>query len=142
MRVVFTALASIMMVVATVANAQQQRTEEQFAADLIKAVKVSVATYRANGVSGLIGKSKECHKQMSKYKFYCIYIDIAARRVERLGGAGLVFPSESYFQDANFAERAARIFMRSNMNPEQADEYLSSLTPVVNKLVDGEINNR
>ncbi len=133
---------AIAMTITAVANAQQQRTEEQILADLMKAARVSVATYRATGMSGLIGKSKDCYKRLSKFKYYCVYLDLAARRIDQLGGAGTRFPPTEYFDDVQFGERTEEIFLRSSMNREQANEYLSDVAPVVNKFVDEEARKK
>jgi len=142
MRPVPAALAAFTMAVATMANAQQQRTGEQVAADLMKAAKISVATYRSNGMSGLIGKSKDCHKQLAKFKYYCLYLDLAARRIDQLGVAGTKFPLTEYFDDEQFGERADEIFIRTNLSRDQANDYLSNMVPVVNKLVDEEARKK
>ena len=142
MRPISTALAAIAMALAASANAQQQRTGEQVAADLLKAARVSVATYRANGMSGLIGKSQGCYKQLAKFKYYCLYLDLAARRIDQLGGAGLQFLPTEYFDDEQFGGRAGEIFIRTNLSREQADEYLLNMTPIVNKLVEEEAKKK
>jgi hypothetical protein len=131
------AIAAILIASVTVASTQQQqRTEEQVATDLLKAAKVSDTTYRSNGMSGLIGKSKDCYKQLAKFKYYCLYLDLAARHIDRLGGGGKTFPLTEYFDDDQFLNRAGEIFIKSNLTMEQANEYLANMTPIVNKFVD------
>ena len=93
-------------------------------------------------MSGLIGKSQGCYKQLAKFKYYCLYLDLAARRIDQLGGAGLQFLPTEYFDDEQFGGRAGEIFIRTNLSREQADEYLLNMTPIVNKLVEEEAKKK
>lgn len=142
MRFILVAFTAIAMFIAAGVNAQQQRTGEQVAADLKKAARVSVKVYRGDGMTGLIGNSMDCYKQLTKFKYYCLYLDIAARRIDELGGAGTQFPRTEYFDDEKFGPRVGELFIQSNMNQEQANEYFSVMTPIINKLVDEELRKK
>lgn len=147
MRFILVVFTTIAMFIAAGANAQQQRTGEQVAADLKKAARVSVKVYRGDsgllgGMAGLIGNSMDCYKQLAKFKYYCLYLDIAARRIDELGGAGIQFPRAEYFDDEQFGARVGELFIQSNMNQEQANEYLSVMTPIINKLVEEEARKK
>jgi hypothetical protein len=123
------------------ANAQS-RTAADVEKDLRKAAKTSVATYRSNGMSGLIGKTRECYKNLDKYKFYCVYFDLASRRIDQIFVAGMNFPPTEYFDDDEFGARVGPVFIRANMDMKQANKYLEELTPVINKLVEDNMRKK
>jgi hypothetical protein len=84
----------------------------------------------------LVEGSKRCYENIDEFRFYCIYLDLAARHVSDLDGAGVRFAPETYFVDDQFLPRAGEIFLRSNMSMDQSNEYLGMITPLINKFVD------
>ena len=112
------------------------RSGEEITTDLLKAANTSVATYKSDGMSSLISKSKDCYKNLSKYKFYCIYIDLAAYHIDELVRAGHPFPPMEYFSSEQFLSRSGEIFISANLTMEKTNGYLRDMTPIVNKMVD------
>ncbi len=101
-----------------------------------KATDATVANYKKGGISLLVQNSERCYKEVEKYRYYCIYLDLAARHISDLDGAGVRFAPEKYFVDDAFLPRAAEIFIRSGKEKEESNEYLAMVTTVINKFVD------
>jgi hypothetical protein len=112
---------------------------EEVVKNLHAAATVTVQQYKQGGISALVEGSKQCYMDINKYRFYCIYLDLAARHVSERDGAGVRFPPEKYFVDDQFLLRAGEIFLRSSMNMDQSNQYLAMVTPLINKLVDQEL---
>jgi hypothetical protein len=83
-----------------------------------------------------VNGSKKCYKNTGEFRFSCIYLDLAARHVSDLDGAGTRFALEKYFVDEQFLPRAGEIFLRADMSMEKSNEYLAMVTPIINKMVD------
>jgi len=112
------------------------RTAADVERDLTKAAKTSVAIYRSNGMSGLIVKTEECYKNLDKHQFYCVYLDLASRHIDQDFLAGTNFPPTEFFADEQFGARVGPVFVKTNMDMQQANAYLAEITPIINKLVD------
>jgi hypothetical protein len=115
--------------------------------DLKKAARSSVATYKKGGMSGLISVTQDCYKRVGKNKFYCVYLDLASRRIDQLmveGAAmrGIKFPKNEFFDDEEFGPRVAGVFNKANMSMDDANEYLAKVTPIINKLVEENLMNK
>jgi hypothetical protein len=107
--------------------------------NLQNAAVTTVKEYQRGGVAALVEGSKGCYQDINKYRFYCIYLDLAARHVSDRDGAGVRFAPEKYFVDEQFLPRAGQIFVRSSMDKNQSNEYLAMVTPLINKFVDNEL---
>src|SRR5476649_1692120 len=91
-------------------------TPDEVIKNMQKAAAITVGEYRKEGISVLVKNSEDCYKDINKYRFYCIYLDLAARHVSERDGAGARFAPENYFLDDAFLPRASEIFVRSNMD--------------------------
>lgn len=107
--------------------------------NLQSAAVTTVKEYRRGGMAPLVEGSRNCYQDIDKYRFYCIYLDLAARHVSDRDGAGVRFAPEKYFVDDQFLPRAGQIFLRSSMDKGQSNEYLAMVTPLINKFVDDEL---
>jgi hypothetical protein len=116
----------------------QTRSVVELEKDLRKAAKACVEIKKQNGMVGLINKTEEYYKNQDRNKFYCVYFDIASRRIDQIG-VSMNFPSEEFFSDDQFGERVGMVFIKANMNMSQANQFLSAITPVINRLVDENI---
>lgn len=67
-----------------------------------------------------------------------VYFDIASRYIDNLGTL-MGFPHDEFFSDDQFGERVGPIFIRAEMDMQQANSYLSEITPIINKLVNDRI---
>ena len=52
---------------------------------------------------------------------------------------GMRFPKMEYFDDKLFGYRTRTVFDKMNMKRDEMDEYVLTLTPVINKLVEDNI---
>ena len=120
----------------------QARTAEQIGNDMLEAANVTVSTYKSSGMSGLISSSKTCYKNLAKMKFYCLYIDVAARHIDEVAGGGSKFPRNDYFTDKQFLPRAKIIFTNSGASMDDANEYLRNSDKVISKMVDQAITKQ
>lgn len=119
----------------------QARTAEDIVKELKKAARSSVAIYKSGGMSGLTDATQNCYSKLDKYKFYCVYLDIASRHIDQFmveGAAqqGMRFPKNEFFDDEQFLQRVGGVFLKANMNMNQSNEYLDDMTPIINKLVE------
>lgn len=120
----------------TVCFAQVQ-PNENVVTDVVQAAKTAVATYQESGMTGLIGKTKECYQKLNGKQFKCVYLDLASRRIDQIATIGTNFPPNIFFANEQFGVRMKSALLgRANMNQEQANEYLRTITPVINQLVE------
>lgn len=117
------------------------RTEAEVQQDLIKAATTAVTVFKEDGMSGLIEKTQTCYDNANENGFYCFYFDLAARHIDQIAVAGAVqqgmkFPKTPFFDDDLFGSRAALLFQKANMDMKTSNDYLNSVTPVINKLVE------
>jgi hypothetical protein len=122
------------------------RTEAEVQKDLIKAATITASVYRKDGMSGLIEKTQTCYNNTNEDGFYCLYFDLASRHIDQIaveGAAqqGMKFPKTPFFDDDLFGARASLLFQKANMDMKTSNDYLQSLTPVINKLVEDNISN-
>ena len=113
--------------------------------NLIEAAKTTVEVYSDSGMAGLASMVQDCYDDnLQKSKFYCIYLDIASRYVDQYFIAaaarrGMKFPKMEYFDDKLFVHRTRTVFDKMNIKRDEMDEYVLTLTPVINKLVEDNI---
>ncbi|MDD4930188.1 MAG: hypothetical protein PHP85_13050 [Gallionella sp.] len=124
----------------TTPNISDGQSRTGIVQDMIEASKKAVATYKTEGVSGMTIKTEECYSNLDKQKFFCGYLDLAARRIDQSISEAQHFPQSEFFADAKFGERIVKVFALSNMSQEQSNEYLRTVTPEINKLVDAELS--
>lgn len=65
--------------------------------------------------------------------FYCSYIDIAPRYIELTVSQVMGYPPSQFFTDDSFSDRMNEIFERADMDIDQANEYLSLISPEIKK---------
>ena len=75
-----------------------------------EAVSIVLAEYFKNGISGLIGISKECYESMDLNNTGCVAIDVAAHVWDFNMANFLKFPKEEYFSVDNINSRAEDYF--------------------------------
>jgi hypothetical protein len=117
----------------------QARTPKNIIHDLEKATGRAVATYKESGMSGLEVNVLDCYKN-NKNKYYCLYYDLASRRIDQLIAEEMHFPPNDFFADEKFGGRIGPILAKLNMgNIDTANQYLATTTPVVNKMVENRL---
>jgi len=110
----------------------QTRTPNDVMADLSNATSESAMIYKHGGMSGLVAKSQSCYEDINKYRFYCIYIDIAAREIDdRVRTAHPRLPPNEYFSDDNFLPRAQRIFDKASVSAKDQKEYIAGVKSII-----------
>lgn len=125
---------------ATVCFAQAQ-ANVNIAADVVEAAKTAIATYRESGMTGLIRKTKECYQKLNGQQFKCVYLDLASRRIDQLSTVGTNFPPNIFFSNEQFGTRMKSALLESaKMSQEQANEYLQTTTPVINHLIEKQLD--
>ena len=118
----------------------QKVESNNIAADLVQAAKTAVATYQESGMTGLVGKTKECYQKLSGKQFKCVYLDLASRRIDQIATVGTNFPPNIFFANEQFGSRIRPALLgRANMSQEQANEYLRTSTPIINQLVEKQL---
>jgi len=103
--------------------------------DIVKAVNASFATYRNTGMAGLGIEVDECYQKLKSNQFYCVYFDLASRRIDQLFVTGTNLPPNEFFADKQFGARIGPVFGKANMTMEQANANLFLLTSIVNDMV-------
>ncbi len=119
----------------------ETRTMSDVQRDLVRAAKTAVRVYKQNGMAGLIGETNECYDKGKENGFYCVYLDLASRHIDQImvaGAAhsGMTFPKTEFFDDELFGSRIVPVFRKANMNMDKSNQYLRTLTPAINKLVE------
>jgi hypothetical protein len=112
--------------------------------NLMKAVKVAVDVYHAQGIAGLIGTTQHCYAQSTTPGFSCVYLDFASRRIAQLVRAaaardGMPVPQRAFFHNASLGARLAPVFRHANMDRETSHAYVRVLTAIMHHLVDEKI---
>lgn len=113
----------------------QTRSAANVEKDLIKAADTAVATYKKTGMAGLAANVQDCYEKQ-KNKFYCLYLDLASRRIDQIFVEAMHFPPNEFFADEKFGGRIGPVLAKSNMDMDTANQYLATTTPVVNGLVE------
>lgn len=114
------------------------RTQAEVIKDLNKATDIAVATYKKQGMAGLIGKTQDCYEKV-KNSPYCVYFDVASRCIDQIMVEAMHFPPNEFFVDEPFLSRVGPVLIAANMDMNVANEYLSTITPVINNLVEKKI---
>ena len=127
---------SLFLIAGILQNSAHARTPEEVARDLAKATDTAVAIYKTQGMAGLIIKTEDCYEKNTKNLFYCVYLDLASRRIDQVFVEAMRFPPNDFFTDEPFGSRVRPVFIGANMNMKTANQYLASITPVINNLVE------
>jgi len=90
-------------------------------------------------MAGLIIETQECYKNKLTNVFYCLYIDLASRHIDRLFVESMRFPPNDFFSDEEFSTRIGAVFTGLKMDVDTARRYLSSVTPVINQMVENKL---
>ncbi|AKH36661.1 MULTISPECIES: hypothetical protein [Nitrosomonas] len=130
----------LFIVISSVMSSVYAQSYQDVKRAMTKASQVAVAGFRESRVSGMIEKIAECYAQLSKKMFYCSYIDIASRYIELTVSQVMGYSPSQFFTDDSFSDRMSEIFERANMDIDQANEYLSLISPEINELVDIELS--
>jgi len=98
-------------------------------------------------MSGLIIATQDCYKKLDKYKFYCVYLDLASRHIDQImveGAAqqGMSFPKTEFFDDEQFLQRVGEVFLKADMDMDRSNKYLATITPIINKLVEDNLRGK
>ena len=117
-------------------NTAHARSPAEVTKDLVKAADTAVLAYKETGMSGLIIKTQECYEQNTKNLFYCVYIDLASRRIDQVFVESMNFPPNEFFSDEQFGSRVVPVLASANMNMDVSNKYLMIVTPEINSLVE------
>lgn len=134
-------VAILLFVAFSIPGQAYARTEAEVKKDLLKAAKTAVTIYKQNGMAGLIEKTQSCYNNKKTNGFYCVYFDLASRHIDQLmiddaAQQGMTFPKNEFFDDELFGGRISGVFKKANMDIDTSNEYLQSVTPVINKMVE------
>ena len=69
-------------------------------------------------------------------KFYCIYLDLAARRLALGFAETLHIPPDEFFADDKLGSRIAPVLREANMDLNAMNRYLAMLNPGIDALVE------
>jgi hypothetical protein len=132
-RLNFSALASCLLLLS---KGSEARSTDEIAAEMVKAARETVSTYKKEGMSGLHSLSDNCYAHVNRYKFYCVYVDLASQHIDDAARKGQPWPADEYFASKELLPRVGQIFLMSNMNMEDSNTYLRNVGPAMSKLVD------
>ena len=132
---------SLSLVTATFSVAQA-RTQGDVQKELEKATTTAVEVYKEAGMSGLIGETQACYKELKPSAYYCVYLDLASRHIDQIFITGTRFPPNAYFEGEQLSSRLGPVFSNAKMDMDTANTYLSTIIPVVNQLVDKKIQGQ
>lgn len=113
----------------------KSRAPHDVARELVKAADVVAATYRRSGMTGLIVETQTCYEKAKESPFYCIYLDLASRFIDRAFVATMHYPPTEFFADAPSEARIGAALRRTRIGEKEAGEYLQMLVPVIDRLV-------
>jgi hypothetical protein len=105
------------------------------ARDLQKAADSAVGTYKTDGMTGLVAKTTECYATNAKNRFYCLYLDLASRKIDRMFVDSMGWPPTQFFGNEAFGPRVMPVFVEAGMDMHDANSYLRMVTPVIDDLV-------
>ena len=110
---------------------------------IAKAARNSVGTHKSNGISGVMSNVTKCYtKDGRNGDFYCLYLDLAGRHIDKIFSKEMNFPPQEFFADEQFLNRVGRLFVFKGMTLEQSNEYLRLSTLVVNKHVENQLQQK
>lgn len=112
------------------------RTPQEIAKEVDDVASKVVAAYKNSGMGGVEAESQGCWREIEKYEFRCMYIDMAARYIDRLAGGGKAFPLNAYFDDNQFGPRAGSLFNAKSIGMGDANKYMATMQPMINGAVD------
>ena len=109
--------------------------------DMVDAVKTAIKKYKVDGMSGLAIETDSCYSNSKRTGFYCVYLDLASRHIDEVviasaAKSGINFPKSEFFDDPLFLPRIAVIFKKAGMSMDESNEFLRSVTPFINGLVE------
>ncbi len=84
---------------------------------------------------GLIAQTSECYANNRQNRFYCLYLDLASRKIDQIFVDAMGWPATEFFSDAEFGPRIIPVLVEAGMDMDAANAYLRTVTPVINKLV-------
>lgn len=127
---------SLFLSVGILQNSAHARTQEEVERDLAKVADTAVAAYKEQGMLGLIIKTEECYERNIKKPLDCVYLDLASRRIDQVFVETMYFPPSEFFADEQFGPRIFPVLVSANMDMNTANQFLASITPVINNLVE------
>lgn len=134
LKIIFAFLLSLSTIFAQ--NTASARSNAEVSRDLAKATDAAIAAYKKGGMSGLITKTQDCYEKNTKNLFYCVYLDLASRRIDQVFVESMHFPPNEFFSDAQFGPRVEPVLASANMDMNTANQYLGLVTPAINSLVE------
>lgn len=121
--------------------AAQAKEAADAARDMVSSVSYITMVYKESGISGIANGTTNCYNfNLDSHPFTCAHLDLASRRIDQRMSEAQHFPPSEFFADAQFGERIVKVFNKANMNMDQGNDYLRTVTPEINKLVDAELS--
>lgn len=120
----------------------QARTSANVEKSLVKAADESVATYKKSGMSGLIVNTQNCYERAKINPLYCVYLDLASRHIDQIFVEAMHFPPNEFYADEQFGSRIITVLAKENMSMDVANQYLATVTPLINKFVEKKLINK
>lgn len=119
-----------------ICNFSQARTPEEVMRDIDRATSKAAITYKSGGMSGLIESTEKCYKSSAANKYYCVYLDIAARHIDQMVVQSMHFPPNEFFTVEALVSRVFPALVSSGMNVDTASDYVSSMEQVINGAIE------
>ena len=113
------------------ALANQTQTED---IELSGVVRQTLSNYKENGLSGLVVLSQNCYR-VQRPSLRCVQLDIAASQIDLQFAESIGIKRHPYFEPGPFFQRATPVFVRSGMNMQQANAYLTRATEKISRLI-------
>lgn len=127
---------SLCLLIGLVQSTAFARTDIEIARDLDDATNLVVAKYRKEGMAGLITETKSCYERTSgSDRFYCVYIDIASRRVDQIVTESMQWPPNDFFYGEQMESRVGPVLSDAGIDTDTANRYLAMLSQTVNDLI-------
>lgn len=136
------ALTLILTVLACGGAVAQSSSVNKVLEDGARAARLTLATHRASGMSGLRVQSNDCYRRLQADQFPCVYLDIASRYLDQGAVALYKFPPDEYFDDNQYFSRIGGVLAKANLNMEQANGFLAFITPAIVQELTLQINRK
>jgi len=119
------------------ASMAEVRKENSVEADVNRAAKTAVATYKEGCVSGLVIGVQDCWDKSQKT--YCLYLDWASKHVDDKMSASIGAPSNAFFSVNATAQRAFASLAKVNRTDDAKSAYITDVESVANQATDNQL---
>ena len=122
------------------ANPQQSWAKYAYSDELLSGITDwAVKLHQLGGMARLESESRSCYENSGNH-YRCLYLDLAARRIDAVRAGSFNSESSPYFNDANFGYRLTSVFRMDGLDEASVNSFLRSEAARVNVLVVQKIN--